>query len=97
MSAHATTTAQSTTSGPSLLRLALGLDAAVTAVNAVAYLAAFALLDGWLGVPTALLIGVGAFLLGFAALVGRLATRPEPAREAVVAVIAANAAWAAGS
>ena len=100
MTAYATTTTTTKTAAArdlGLLRLALGLDAVITAVNAVAYLAAFALLDGWLGVPTGLLIGVGAFLLAFAALVGRLATRPQPPRAAVIAVIEANAAWAVAS
>ena len=80
-----------------LLRLALKLDAAVTAANGVAYLAFGALLDGWLGAPYAFLAGVGAFLLAFAAFVGRLATRPVVPRRAVVAVIGANAAWVAVS
>jgi hypothetical protein len=81
----------------SLLRLALKGDAAVTALNAVAYLGAFALLDGWFGVPAALLIGVGAFLLAFAGFVGRLAARPEMGRAAVVGVIAVNALWVVDS
>jgi hypothetical protein len=81
----------------SLLRLALKADAAITALNAVAYLAAFAVLDGWLGVPAALLVAVGAFLLAFAAFVGRLATRPAMPRAAVAGVIAANAIWVVDS
>ena len=40
------------------------------------------LLDGWLGVPAELLAGVGAFLLAFAAFVGRVATRPAISRVA---------------
>ena len=80
----------------SLLRLALKGDAAVTALNAVAYLAGFALLDGSLGVPAPLLVSVGAFLLAFAGLVGRLSTQPVMARAAVAGVIAANALGVAG-
>ena len=80
-----------------LLRLALKLDAGVTALNGVAYLAGFALLDGALGVPSGLLIGVGAFLLAFAAFVARLAMSETPNRAAVIGVIAANVVWAIDS
>jgi len=94
MTAH-TATIHTTDAG--LLRFALRLDAAITAANGIAYLALFWLLDGWLGVPGAFLAGVGAFLLGFSAFVGRLGTRPQPHRGAVVAVIAANVLWALDS
>jgi hypothetical protein len=80
-----------------LLRLALKLDALVTGANALAYLAAFALLDSWLGVPAGFLVAIGAFLAVFAGLVYALATRPSMPRAAVVAVIEANLLWAAGS
>jgi hypothetical protein len=61
------------------------------------YLALCWLLDGWLGVPAAFLAGVGAFLVAFAAFVGRLAAQASPARGAVIAVIAANVMWALDS
>ena len=80
-----------------LLRLALKLDAGVTALNGVAYLAGFALLDGALGVPPALLIGIGAFLLAFATFVARLGMSETPNRAAVIGVIAANVLWAIDS
>jgi hypothetical protein len=80
-----------------LLRLALVADAAVTGANAFAYLAGAVVLDSVLGVPTALLVGLGAFLAVYSALVLRLATRPAIPRAGVVAVIGANVAWAAGS
>ena len=80
-----------------LLKFALQLDAAVTAANAILYLAAFALLDGWLGVPVELLLGAGAFLLAFAAFVGRVAAQEHPARASVIGVIAVNVAWAIDS
>jgi hypothetical protein len=80
-----------------LLRFALQADAAITALNAVAYLAAFWLLDGWLGVPAALLVGAGAFLLAFAAFVARVASRPAISRGAAAGVIAVNAIWAVDS
>jgi len=101
MSVQSTTTparrATATTASDGLLRFALRADAAITAANAVVYLAAFALLDGWLGVPAGLLVGVGAFLLAFAAFVGRLATRPEISRAAVTGVIAVNVVWVVDS
>jgi hypothetical protein len=92
-----TITAQLNPARAGVLRAALTLDAVVTAANGAAYLAAFALLDDALGVPQALLIGVGAFLLAYAAFVGRLASAQRPNRTAVVAVIAANAVWALDS
>jgi hypothetical protein len=105
MTAHGSTTA--THAGPSaaaaaarsdgLLRFALKTDAAMTAANGLAYLAGCALLDGWLGMPAALLAGVGAFLLVFAAFVGRAATRPEISRVAAGGIIAANVVWAVDS
>ena len=57
MTAH-TATIQTTDAG--LLRFALRLDAAITAANAIAYLALFWLLDGAFGVPGPFLAGVGA-------------------------------------
>jgi hypothetical protein len=94
MTAH---TATIHTADAGLLRFALRLDAAITAANGIAYLALFWLLDGWLGVPGAFLAGVGAFLLVFAAFVGRLSAQAMPHRGAVIAVIAANALWALDS
>jgi hypothetical protein len=92
-----TITAPTHPADATLLRLALKLDAGVTALNGIAYLAGFALLDGALGVPPALLLGVGAFLVVFAAFVGRLAISETPNRAAVIGVIAANALWAIDS
>ena len=80
-----------------LLRFALLLDGVATGANGVLYLAGAPLLDGWLGLPTEMLVVVGAFLIVYAALVLRLATRPEMPRIAVVAVIAANALWVVDS
>jgi hypothetical protein len=79
--------------GDSLTRAALGLDAAVTGVNGVAYLAGASLLDGPLGMPAGFLRGVGAFLIAFAACVAYVATRDKVNRTAVQAIIALNALW----
>ena len=95
MSVHSTAAPTVATHG--LLRFALKLDAAVTAANALAYLGAFWLLDGWLGLPAGLLAGAGKFLLAFAAFVGRQAIRPELARGAIAGVIAVNAVWVVDS
>ena len=95
MTAHTATTIRTADAG--LLRFALRLDAAITAANGIAFLALFWLLDGRLGVPGGLLAAVGAFLVAFAAFVGRLATQASPHRGAVIAVIAANVMWALDS
>jgi len=80
-----------------MLRFALKADAAVTGANAVAYLAGAPILADWLGLPTGVLLAVGAFLAVYAALVYRLATRPTMPKAAVAAVVAANVLWAADS
>ena len=95
MESHAIATPRHATGG--LLRFALTLDGVATGANGVIYLAGAPLLDGWLGLPTEMLMAVGAFLIVYAALVLRLATRPAMPRVAVVAVIAANALWAIDS
>jgi hypothetical protein len=80
-----------------LLRAALKLDAVVTGANGVAYLAAAGPIGDLLGLSEPLLRGTGAFLLVFAALVWLTATRRAIPRVPVLAIIAGNAAWAAGS
>ncbi|MGK5534202.1 hypothetical protein [Streptomyces sp. URMC 129] len=75
------------------LRRWLALDAVVTGGNALAYLAAAGPLGRLLGLDTALVAGIGAFLLVFAGGVGWLATRAEPPVLPVRLVIEANAAW----
>ena len=80
-----------------LLRRALQLDAGVTGLNGAGYLAAAAVLDDVLGMPTAPLRALGAFLLVFAAAVGLLGTRTTIANGAVVGVVAANLLWVLAS
>jgi hypothetical protein len=93
-----TITAQKTTAPQrSLLRTALTLDAGVTALNGVAYLALAGPLHDLLGLSEPLLRGAGAFLLVYALAVAVLAAKPHPARGAVLAVVAANAIWAVDS
>ncbi|WP_221351209.1 hypothetical protein [Streptomyces beigongshangae] len=76
------------------LRRFLALDAAVTAVNGLAYLLASGPLGRLLGVGEGLLLGLGAVLALYGAAVGYLAGRPRPAVRAVQAVIETNALWA---
>lgn len=81
----------------SMLRRFLALDAAVTAANALAYLALFGPLGRFLGVGSGLLLGLGAFLAVYAVGVGLLASRRHPPTLGVRAVVEANLAWAAVS
>lgn len=78
-----------------VLRRFLALDALVTGANGLAYLAVSGPLGDFLGTDSALLLGLGAFLLAYAAGVGVLAARGRPPALAVRAVIEANLAWAA--
>ncbi|MET9759228.1 hypothetical protein ABZ016_09250 [Streptomyces sp. NPDC006372] len=83
------------TSAPqSTLRRFLALDAVVTGANALAYLALPGPLGRLLGVDSALLLALGAFLAVYAAGVGLLAARPAPPAAGVRAVVEANLAWA---
>ncbi len=79
------------------LRLVLKLDAAVTGVNGLAYLALAPLLSGLLGIPKEVQQPVGAFLLAYAVAVLVTALRPAINRTAVGVVIAANALWSIAS
>lgn len=77
------------------LRIALALDAVVTGVNGLVYLAAAGPVGDLLGPDATLLREIGAFLLVYGAAVGFLSTRVRPG--AVKAVIALNAVWAVAS
>ena len=79
------------------LRLILKLDAVVTGVNGIAYLALANPLEDLLGVAPELTRPVGAFLVLFAAAVWFVATRPVVPRLAAAEIAAANAVWAIGS
>lgn len=75
------------------LRLALKLDAVVTAVNGVAYLAASSVLSDLFDISTGVLRGVGVFLLLFGIGVWMVGTRPAVSRGAVGLVVAVNVVW----
>ena len=73
------------------LRLILKLDAAVTGVNGIAYLALAGPLEDRLGVAPELTRPIGAFLVLFAAAVWFVASRPSVPRLAAADIAAANA------
>jgi hypothetical protein len=79
------------------LRQVLALDAVVTAVNGLVYLAVSAPVARLLGVPSSLLIIAGGFLIGYGSAVGYLASRSEPAPNAVRAVVVMNSGWVIAS
>lgn len=76
------------------LRRFLALDAAVTGANGLVYLALSGPAGRFLGVGPGLLLGLGALLLAYGALVGVLAARDRPPALAVRAVVEANLLWA---
>ncbi|MGC9376629.1 hypothetical protein [Streptomyces sp. MH13] len=86
------------TAGPQLmLRRFLVLDAVTVGANAVACLAFPEPLGRFLGAGSGLLLGLGAFLVVYAAGVALVAARRRPAALAVRAVVEANLAWSAVS
>ena len=90
-------TTTSVSANPSLLPLALRLDAVVAGVNGAAYLAAAPLLEDLLGLSVGLLRGTGAFLLVFAAAVWLVADRRRVSAVAVEVVVVLNVGWVVGS
>jgi hypothetical protein len=79
------------------LRLTLVLDAVVTGVNGLVYLAAAGPASDLLGPDAGLLREIGGFLLVYGAAVGLLASRRVINPAATKAVIALNALWILGS
>jgi hypothetical protein len=80
-----------------LLRGALVADAVASLGSALLMIAGAGLLEGLLGLPTALLREAGLLLVPYVVLVGVLALRRRVHAAAVWSVIAGNAAWVAGS
>jgi hypothetical protein len=83
-----------TTEPQTMLRRFLALDALVTGVNGLAYVAASGPLGRFLGVDTTVLVELGVFLVLFGAGVGFLASRREPPQLPVKLVVDANLLWA---
>ncbi|MEU0570819.1 hypothetical protein ABZ297_36240 [Nonomuraea sp. NPDC005983] len=79
------------------LRIALALDAVVTGVNGLVYLAAAGPTSDLLGPDAELLRGIGAFLLVYGVAVGFLASRGTISQAGVKVMIALNIIWTLGS
>lgn len=79
------------------LRLLLGTDSAACLASGVLLTAASPWLPGLLGLPGALLVPAGVFLLGFGAWLGLLASGRGLTRAAVRTVVAVNTAWVAAT
>ncbi|WP_049570999.1 hypothetical protein [Nonomuraea sp. SBT364] len=92
-----TTITVATTGRAKFLRLVLALDAVVTGVNGLVYLAAAGLVSDLLGPDAGLLRGIGVFLLVYGAAVGILAGRGTVSRAGTRAVIGLNIAWTLAS
>lgn len=82
-----------TTDPRTMLRRFLAVDAVVTGVNGLAYLAAAGPLGRFLGVGSGLLVALGVFLAVYAAGVALLASRERPPALPVRVVIDANLGW----
>jgi hypothetical protein len=80
-----------------LLRRSLLLDAAASGALGVLLAAGGAVLDGPLGIPAAVLVPVGGFLVLYAAALWLLGSRPRLSRPAVKMVVAGNLVWVAAS
>ena len=80
-----------------LLRPALKLDAVASGALGVLSLAAGPLLEDLLGTPRTLRWPIGLFLIGYAAAVWAVGSRPRVSRPAVRTVIAINLLWVVAS
>jgi len=83
--------------GSTLLRRALLLDAAASGALGAAMALSASPLGDWFDLPSGLLRWAGIALVPFAALLAALGTRERVARPAVLAVVAVNLLWVAGS
>jgi len=81
----------------SLLRRVLIVDAVSSGAMGIAMIAFAELLANLLQLPVELISEAGIVLLPFAAFVGFVASRSEPARLAVWAIIAINIVWVVDS
>jgi hypothetical protein len=85
------------TAPDALLRLALRLDAAASGAMGLAFAAAAPVLDGFLGIPTGWLVGLGAFLMVYALGLVWIAARPRIPAALAWTVILGNLAWVLAS
>ena len=79
------------------LRNVLLLDAVLTGVNGLVYVAAAAALGTLLGPSTAVIVGLGNFMLAYAAVAAWLGTRRPVSRLAVGLIADGNIVWAVAS
>jgi hypothetical protein len=79
------------------LRLSLRLDAAASGALGGLLAAGGALLDDPLGIPAAVLVPVGGFLVAYAAALWLVGSRPKLSRPAVRVVAVGNLLWVAAS
>lgn len=87
----------STRAAGQLLRQSLTLDAAASGALGVLLAAGGDLLDDLLGIPVAVLMGVGGFLIAYAAALWFIGSRHKLSRPAVRVVAAGNLLWVAAS
>jgi len=97
MDIHTTTPQVTATTGEPLLRSSLKLDSLVTGANGIAYVAGVAVLDEFFGLSSGWLLGIGAFLIAFAAEVWLVSSRPRINRTHAGLVAEANVVWAVAS
>ncbi|MEV0760090.1 hypothetical protein [Nocardia sp. NPDC050435] len=83
--------------GPKLLRLSLRLDALITGVNGLAYLALSGPLESLLGLDRTLGLGIGVFLTLYALAVTVIGAPANPNTTAARTVATANTAWVLAS
>jgi hypothetical protein len=79
------------------LRYALLADAVASGATGAMMIAGAGLLEGLLGLPTALMREAGLVLVPYVAFVAWVGTRETISRGAVQAIIAMNVLWVAGS
>ena len=79
------------------LRNALLLDAAASGATALLLIAGAGLLEGWLGLPVALMREAGLILVPFVAFLAWVGTRASVGRGAVAGIIAVNVLWVVAS
>lgn len=88
-----TPTTAPTTDTHRALRGVLRLDAAASGALGIAAAAGAGVLDTWLGLSGPLLLGVGVFLVVYAAGLVALAARPAIPRPLTWVVVLGNSAW----
>ena len=79
------------------LRNVLLLDAVLTGVNGLVYVAAAAAFGTLLGPSTSVIVGLGIFMLAYAAVAAWLGTRRPVSRLAVGLIADGNIVWAVAS